>query len=393
MHYQKFRADQLFTGQKLLGPEQVLITSEEGRVEEILPASEAGDDIQFYPGILSPGFINCHCHLELSHLKNVVPPHTGLIDFLCDVVTKRGFPPEVIQDAIARAEREMYDKGIVAVGDISNTSDTVSVKAKSKIRWHNFIEVLGFTDEKALENIEAYNNVLKVYHDQLPVKNSVLTPHAPYSISSKTFDLINEATEEKVISIHNQECPAEDELYQTGAGDFLRLFKVFGINASPFQVSGKSSLQTYLPKFNRNQTILLIHNTCIPEEDILFAKQYARDNSINLFFCLCVRANLYIENRRPPVDLFLKHDCPLVLGTDSYSSNWELSIAKEIEAVSNMTCFDDLSLEEKTIAVYKMATINGAKALRMDDEFGSFEKGKKPGIVNVFSPGNAKRIL
>ena len=375
MHYQKFRADQLFTGQKLLGPDQVLITSEDGRVVGILPASEAGDDIQFYPGILSPGFINCHCHLELSHLKNVVPPHTGLIDFLCDVITKRGFPPEVIQDAIARADREMYDKGIVAVGDISNTSDTVPVKTKSKIRWHNFIEVLGFTDEKALENVEAYNNVLKVYHDQLPVKNSVLTPHAPYSISSKTFDLINEATGDKVISIHNQECSAEDELYKTGAGDFLRLFKVFGINGSPFQVSGKSSLQTYLPKFNRNQTILLIHNTCIPEEDILFSKQYARENSINLFFCLCVRANLYIENRRPPVDLFLKHDCPLVLGTDSYSSNWELSIAKEIEAVSNMTCFDDLSLEEKTIAVYKMATINGAKALRMDDELGSFEKG------------------
>lgn len=393
MHYQKFRANQLFTGQKLLGPDQILVTSEEGRVEEILPVSEAGDDIQFYPGILSPGFINCHCHLELSHLKNVVPPHTGLIDFLCDVVTKRGFPHEVIQDAIARADREMYDKGIVAVGDISNTSDTVPVKTKSKIRWHNFIEVLGFTDEKALENIEAYNNVLKVYHDQLPVKNSVLTPHAPYSISSKTFDLINEATEDKVISIHNQECSAEDELYKTGAGDFLRLFKVFGINASPFQVSGKSSLQTYLPKFNRNQTILLIHNTCIPEEDIIFSKQYARENSINLFFCLCVRANLYIENRRPPVDLFLKHDCPLVLGTDSYSSNWELSIAKEIEAVSNMTCFDDLSFEEKITAVYKMATINGAKALRMDEELGSFEKGKKPGIVNVFSPGNAKRIL
>ena len=393
MQYQKFRADQLFTGQKLLGPDQVLITSMDGRVEGILPDSEAGDDIQVYPGIISPGFINCHCHLELSHLKNVVPPHTGLIDFLCDVVTKRGFPQEVIQDAIARADREMHDKGIVAVGDISNTSDTVSVKTKSKIRWHNFIEVLGFTDEKALENIEAYSNVLKVYHDQLPVKNSVLTPHAPYSISSKTFDLINEATEDKVISIHNQECSAEDELYKTGAGDFLRLFKVFGINESPFQVSGKSSLQTYLPKFNRNQTILLIHNTCIPGEDIVFAKQYASENSINLFFCLCVRANLYIENRKPPVDLFLKHDCPLVLGTDSYSSNWELSIAKEIEAVSNMTCFDDLSLEEKTTTIYKMATINGAKALRMDDELGSFEKGKKPGIVNVFSPGNAKRIL
>ncbi len=393
MQYQKFKADQLFTGHKLLGADQVLITNQEGRVETILPVSEAGDAVQYFPGILSPGFINCHCHLELSHLKNVVPPHTGLIDFLCDVVTKRGFPQEIIQDSIFRADKEMYEKGIVAVGDISNTADTVAVKARSEIRYYNFIEVLGFTDEKAEENIAAYNDVLDQYHQQLPAKYSVLTPHAPYSISPKTFGLINESSDGRVISIHNQESPAEDELYKTGGGGFLRLFKQFGMDRSPFTVTGKSSLRSYLPMFNRKQTILLIHNTFIPEEDILFAKEYADQNEVNLYYCLCVRANLYIENRKPPVALFLKHNCPLVLGTDSYSSNWELSIAKEIEAVMNMTCFDDLSSEEKTSTVYKMATINGARALRMDDELGSFEKGKKPGIVNVFSPGNAKRIL
>jgi len=393
MQYRKFRADQLFTGHQLLGADQVLITNNEGRVDGVVPVPEAGDDVQVFPGLLSPGFINCHCHLELSHLKDVVPPHTGLIDFLCDVVTKRGFPQEVIQDRIEKADKEMYDKGIVAVGDISNTADTVRVKAKSRIRYYNFIEVLGFTDDKAEENIAAFNNVLKEYHKELPEKNSVLTPHAPYSISTKTFGLINESTDGRLISIHNQESPDEDELYKTGGGGFLRLFKQFGIDRSPFTVTGKSSLRSYLPHFNRKQTILLIHNTFIPEEDILFAKDYADKHGMNLFFTLCVRANLYIENRKPPVHLFLKHDCPMVLGTDSYSSNWELSIAKEIEAVMNMTCFDDLTAEDKICTVYKMATVNGAKALRMDDELGSFDKGKMPGIVNVVSSGIVRRVL
>ena len=158
-------------------------------------------------------------------------------------------------------------------------------------------------------------------------------PHAPYSISPKTFKLINELTRDQIISIHNQEHPAEDELYKTGGGDYLKLFKIFGVNQSPFPVTGKSSIRSCLPYFNNGQTILLIHNTYMGEEDIIFAKDYANENKLTLIFCLCPNANLYIENKLPPIDLFVKHDCHLVLGTDSYSSNWQLSIAKEIEAI------------------------------------------------------------
>ncbi len=120
-------------------------------------------------------------------------------------------------------------------------------------------------------------------------------------------------TERKIISIHNQEHAAEDELYKTGGGDYLKLFKIFGIDKSPFPVTGKSSLQSYLPYFNRQQTIFLIHNTYMPEEDVLFAKEYAAKNSLSLVWCLCVNANLYIENKLPPIELFIKNNCPIVL--------------------------------------------------------------------------------
>ena len=114
---------------------------------------------------ISPGFVNCHCHLELSHLKNVIPPNTGLIDFLCSVVTKRDFPQEVIQEEIIKAEKEMYENGIVAVGDIGNTSDTLDVKKNSKIWWQNFVEVLSLTDEKAEDNFifRGFINKLKSF--------------------------------------------------------------------------------------------------------------------------------------------------------------------------------------------------------------------------------------
>ncbi|MEQ1678804.1 MAG: amidohydrolase, partial [Chitinophagaceae bacterium] len=111
MAYLKFKADQLFDGHHFREDGSVLITTIDGMVEAIVPSSEAGDDVQTFTGILSPGLINCHCHLELSHLKNVIPPYTGLIDFLCSVVTKRDFATEIIQQEIINAEKEMYDNG------------------------------------------------------------------------------------------------------------------------------------------------------------------------------------------------------------------------------------------------------------------------------------------
>jgi cytosine/adenosine deaminase-related metal-dependent hydrolase len=388
MAYRKFKADQLFDGYHLHDSDKVLITADSGKIENIVSISDAGDDIQTFTGILSPGLINCHCHLELSHLKNVIPPHTGLIEFLCSVVTKRDFPREVIDQEIIKAEKEMYDNGIVAAGDIGNTADTAEVKSKSKIRWQNFVEVLGFTDEKADENIKHYTTVVTTLEQKLQTSSlkhrTSLVPHAPYSISPKTFTLINELTKDQVISIHNQEHPAEDILYKTGGGDYLKLFKIFGINESPFPVTGLSSIRSVLPHFNNGQTILLIHNTFMPEEDVVFAKEYANENGIMLVWCLCVNANLYIENKVPPIEMFIKHDCPIVLGTDSYSSNWQLSIAKEIQSVIHATetvpRLKAVAPLEKTL---QWATINGAKALQWDDELGSFEKGKKPGVVLI----------
>lgn len=418
MGYKKFRADRLFDGYRLLNDQQVLVVSDEGVIENIVPAAEAGDDVQRLTGILSPGLINCHCHLELSHLKNVILPHTGLIDFLCSVVTKRGFAPEIIQQEIIKAEKEMYNNGIVAVGDIGNTADTADVKSKSRIRWQNFVEVLSFTDEKADENFRHYKNVAAIMEKMLLRKEALgqtspegernlsgspfgpsgkhrisLVPHAPYSISPKTFGLINEETKDQVISIHNQEHPAEDELYKTGGGDYLKLFKIFGMDQSPFPVTGKSSIRSYLPYFNNGQTIFLIHNSFMPEEDVIWANQYAAGHGLKLIYCLCINANLYIENKVPFIEQFIKNDCHIVLGTDSYSSNWQLSIAKEMQALMSMPYFQSMAYVKTAETILQWATINGAKALQWDDELGSFEKGKKPGVVLLENDLSASKRL
>jgi cytosine/adenosine deaminase-related metal-dependent hydrolase len=91
-------------------------------------------------GVLVPGYINAHCHLELSHLKGVIPSGTGLIEYIKAVIRLRDFPQEEIDNAISKADQEMSTNGIVAVGDISNIIDSLKKKLHSPIRYKTFVE-------------------------------------------------------------------------------------------------------------------------------------------------------------------------------------------------------------------------------------------------------------
>ncbi|MEO8710944.1 MAG: amidohydrolase family protein, partial [Parafilimonas sp.] len=104
--------------------------------------------------------------------------------------------------------------------------------------------------------------------------------------------------------------------------------------------------------------------------------QTAKTNQ-QLYWCLCANANLYIENKVPPVELLIKNKCNIVIGTDSYSSNRSLNILDEIKTLQKN--FASLELSE----LLSWATLNGATALNMHDKFGSFGKGKKPGVVLI----------
>ena len=394
MKYRKIQADRIFTGYGMAPSGTVLITTEDGTIVDLLPETVAGQDAEQYAGLLSPGFINAHCHLELSHLEGLVPAGTGLVDFLLQVVQKRDTVKVDVQQAIRAADAAMEAAGIVAVGDICNTKDTLEVKRESRIAWTNFVEVLSFRDETAAERLAHYTRVRDSFRTlQDPgylgegIPRASLVPHAPYSISPQSFRLINEASRGEVISMHNQETPAEDELYRTGQGDFRRLFSLFGNDTPPNPVTGQSSLRSVLPYFTGGQTMLLVHNTCTTGEDLRQAAAMARDASLELYYCLCPNANLYIENRLPPVETLMETGARIVLGTDSLSSNYQLSIAEEIKTLR--AHFPSVPLE----TMLGWATLGGARALKRDDMLGSFEKGKRPGVVLLDETLRPARII
>ena len=371
MSYLKFSADQIFTGTELRSDQSVLITDDKGIVLDVVTIENAGDDVQLYQGIISPGFVNAHCHLELSHMKELIPEHTGLPNFILKIVNERHFPDDEILVAIAKAEDEMIANGIVAVGDICNNTLTIGQKKLDRLTYYNFIEVSGWKPEIALQRYHRSIDIFNEYKTQIPNSTTSLTPHAPYSVSNKLWEMLIPNFVGNTVTIHNQETKAEDDLFTTGTGDFIGMYEAMNINQAHFTATGKSSLQSYFVKLNSAKNKLLVHNTNTTENDIAFASANSRET----FFCLCPNANLYIENCLPPIDLLRKYQSNIIIGTDSLASNHSLSILDELKTI--IKNFPSIPLEE----ILQWATLNGAKALQMDDTIGSFEKGKKPGVI------------
>jgi len=372
----KFKADRLFDGYHFKD-DAVLIVDEEGKVEDIVKTIDAGDDVKELKGILSPGLINCHCHLELSHMKGHISQKSGLVQFVVDVVQQRHFPEEEILKAIEKAEDEMLQNGIIAVGDICNNILTLAQKAKGRIYYHNFIEASGFlpaiAEQRFQRSKEFYREYAKYY--SIPIESNSIVPHAPYSVSDELWELIIRFPGNHLFTIHNQETGGENEWFMQKTGDFNLLYEKMNIDPTHFSPTAKSSFQSFIHRFLPNQSVILVHNVHTSQEDL----DYCRESSIvnRQSWCVCIKANQYISGSVPPLDLFMKNNCEIVLGTDSLASNDELNILSEIETIKKF--FPHIPLE----VMLQWATINGARALEMDSLLGSFEKGKRPGVVLI----------
>lgn len=368
-------ATQIHNGRAWLPQGTTLCVNDDGLITEILTAPPAGTVL--YEGVLAPGFVNVHCHMELSHMLGVVPEHTGLIPFLKTIPQHRNdHTSEQKTAARATAYAAMVVNGIVAVGDIANTTDTLDIRANTGLYIHTFIEALGFSDANAARSfgyaINSYDAFAAQSAGQLHLSQSI-TPHAPYSVSRSLFGLISGHTPGSLISIHNQESTAENEFFQQKTGGIRDLLGSLGIDDSLFQPTELTSLQSYLPWLSHARPIIFVHNTYTSHADVLFAKALLR----RAYWCLCPNANMYIENRLPDVNTLVAEDVDICIGTDSLASNHQLSILSELQTLKQY--YPHLTWE--TLLCW--ATANGAAALQLSDTFGTLAPGRRPGILHL----------
>ncbi len=323
-------------------------------------------NLEFYPGIIVPGFVNAHLHLELSHMAGIIPERTGLAGFIAGVTGKRAVDKDLIIKAAQDADRVMYLEGISGAGDISNTVITLPVKRDSRIRYHTFIEVFSLDSNMADARITEALAMAEGFG--AAGLECSLAPHAPYSVGTRLWELLADQKElTRLVSMHCNESPEESELLEFRTGPLADRFRLAGMDLSgipPEADDPFALLQRYLP----GSDWLLVHNVAgkIPS---------VGDSQISYVFC--PRSNLYISGLMPDPMSYHQKGFRVCLGTDSLASNHSLSVLEEMKAIS--VAYPALPF----VTILHWATLGGASALGFDNELGSIEAGKRPGLVSI----------
>ena len=366
-----FSSQYIFTNSGLPLKRGIICTRDDGTIISI---EDSGGElsekhsVEFHNGIIVPGFVNCHCHLELSYLKNEIPPGSGLAPFLMSVNSIRNSLNKDINKAIEEADNVMFREGIVLCADICNNVSTFVLKKKSRIKYINLLEIFGVDSSKAEKRMNEILDVAKTAKEmELPYW---IVPHSVYSVSLPLFRLIKSHASENIISsIHFMESGDEKILLENRSGSLMDNYKKF---LAPFNELDLANdhITAVTEEISSSGNLILIHNTYVQRSHIKQLKERA-----SLYWCLCPKSNLHIEHKMPPVDLLAEEGCSIVIGTDSLSSNSTLSILEELKTIQ--LYFPSFSLS----TLIGWATINGANALGEEAYLGSIEPGKRPGLI------------
>lgn len=376
-----FKADYIYPVSHAPIKNGVVHTDDTGEILHVYTAEQSTSiepaQIHYFKGIIAPGFINAHCHLELSHLHQQMPEHTGLIGFIKQLQHIRNQSAAAIEAATILWQQKMFESGMVAVGDICNGTNSLKAKQKGILHYHNFIELFSFNPAKAQESIQHGLTLLNQFNRTGITKakfTSSINPHAPYSTSLELIKLIADIPNEVNLPlfIHNQESMEESSMYLNANGEFIDMLHSFGISTEHWKKQPLGSMLTVANLLQQSAKMLWVHNTFSTAAEINAVVKLIPDS----YFCLCPNANLFIENTLPDFKLFLNFKDKVCLGTDSLASNHQLSILSEMKTIQQNTSIDFETL-------LQWATLNGANALGFEKSIGSIEKGKKPALILI----------
>lgn len=355
--FRRIASNLLWTPQGLVRNPLVEVAAD-GRILSVATCAEPDrlPGTEFYAGVLAPGLVNAHCHLELSYLRGAIPEGCGFAAFAGAMgQVRERFTAAERHEAIAAADAAMWSAGIEAVGDIANGDTTFAIKARSRVAYHTFAEFFGLRAASA----DPLRPLLRHPHTSL-------TPHSLYSVQDAPLRAIA-AEGDAPLSIHFLESPAETELFQR-RGPLWEWYGRAGFTCDFLHHGSPAArLAASVP---RDRSVILVHNCCVTQRDIDLVMDHF---TAKVWWCLCPRSNRFISRLQPPLELMRRNGLNICLGTDSLASNDRLSVFEE------MRMFPCVPLPE----LLAWAAQGGAEALGMADELGEVAPGRRPGLTVI----------
>lgn len=359
--------------------------SEDGTVTTVGACEDPASEEHFFQGAIVPGFVNAHCHVELSHLHRKFRKGTGMAGFIDQINELRDWAGHEVKTRLVKEWMDkMWSDGVSAMADISNDDSSFPVKASHPMYTRTFLEVFG-SEPHMCEGVMTDVLQLNAAADAAGI-DAAPTPHSCYTMSPQLLSASAGAGLEKgYVSYHSQESMEEEDLIRYGSGAMYENRKRSGMSTPP--VTGGSSLEYFIDRLADvrkgpyDEHILLVHNVCLSQTDIDVAKKVMN----NVYWAVCPLSNIFIHDALPPIPLMRDNKLNIMVGTDSLSSNDDLDMVRELYCLHEN--FPDVTMNELLV----WACLNGARFLSKDEILGSLTPGKKPGLVfigNLDAEGN-----
>ena len=327
-----------------------------------------------------PGLVNAHTHLELSYLRDQIAPSTSFTSWARQIIYERRKRPKLqdpeIMSSIAAAVGECVRSGTAVVGDISNTLAPFRALADSPLAGVVFWEIIGFKIEKPDEFVEHAVGELGA----LPATDRVrasLSAHAPYSVAPLLFRAIKKAVARMPFmpcAVHLAENVEEVELLKTGGGPWKTLMKDIGSWNHEWTAPGVGPV-AYLDDMGfLDNRLLAVHGVQMSTADL------ARLKERGTTLVTCPRSNAHTGAGLPPVADFYESGVRVAIGTDSLASSPDLNVFAEVATLHA------LAPSVPAASLLASATIEGARALGFDADYGTMEPGKLARLLAVDVP-------
>jgi aminodeoxyfutalosine deaminase len=356
-----------------------MVAIEDGRIAWVGPAAAPGrpegDPVDLGPGVLLPGLVNAHCHLELSHLQGRLEARGDFAAWVEELVCVRSADedPESVRGAAARAIEGLAAGGTAAVGDVSNSLAHLDLLGASALRAVVFFELIGWDPRVASRVLEAADARLLAVGGRRPFTGVEvrLAAHAPHSVSPDLFRAL--AARGEPAALHLAESPHESRFLTTGDEAWSAFLAGRGLGHVAFRPPGVSPVRYVdgLGVLGRHGAPLLAAH-CVQVD----AADCALLAERGTFVALCPRSNAHLGVGLPPLPALLAAGVRLCLGSDSLASAPSLDVLEDARFLHR--AFPEVPAD----LLVEMATAGGAAALGLAD-MGTLAEGYRAALAHA----------
>lgn len=329
---------------------------------------------------LMPGLVNAHTHLELSYLRQQIPPSDAFVTWVRGVMAARRSRPDPqateVLDGVRAGIRQAVQSGSALVGDISNTLVTYAPLVESPLSAVLFYELIRFNTPDAAGLVADACTRIDALEENDHIRAS-LAAHAPYSVAPSVFREIRRAMDRRThlpCSIHLGESREETEFIGSGGGEWRTFLEQVGSWDPTWTAPGVSPVQYLDDAGFLNARSVVVHGVQMSRADL------ARLSARGATLVTCPRSNAFTGAGTPPIASFYASGVAVAVGTDSLASTPDLNVFAELASMRS------LAPDVPASQLLESATLQGARALGFETELGSIEAGKRARLLAVTIP-------